>query len=49
MAQNVAAAALQLSREECAALEAAVPEAQGARYDDMANTYNARLAAGAAA
>jgi aryl-alcohol dehydrogenase-like predicted oxidoreductase len=43
--QNAAAAALRLSAEECAALEAAVPEPTEARYADMRATFGARMGA----
>ncbi len=41
--QNAAAASLALTPQECAELEAAVPEAQGARYEGMSGTFNMRL------
>ena len=40
---NAAAASLKLTPEECAELEAAVPEAVGERYQGMAGTFNSRL------
>jgi aryl-alcohol dehydrogenase-like predicted oxidoreductase len=41
--ENIGALKIKLSPEECAELEAAVPEASGDRYEGMQGTFNTRL------
>ena len=42
MEENAGAAAISLTAEECAEIEAAVPKAVGDRYEGMQGTFNAR-------